>query len=313
MGIGLAKAGTAISKLPVVGGLQQRLMNPVLEAFMADQMPDIQYTDPPGDPGLFGPDSVTWRVHGDASMLVGGVAALMQQTLHPLAMAGVTEHSDYREDPLGRLGRTASFVTATTFGPTEVAERMLAIVRKVHTRINGVAPDGRAYSAEDPALLTWVHTTEVSNFLRAHQRYVPFPVRGADADRYFAETALLAERLGATEVPRSRDEVDQYFRQVRGELVAGEQALDTMEFLTTPTMGEAHPLLNVPHRVVIQAAIGLQPRWVRDMLGVRQMSALHWSVVRPAAFAMLSALRLAGGEAEPLLEARDRCAKPAAS
>jgi uncharacterized protein (DUF2236 family) len=311
MGIGFAKAGTAISKLPVVGGLQQRMMSPVVAALTADQMPDIQYTEPPGDPGLFGPDSVTWKVHADAAMLVGGIAALMQQTLHPLAMAGVAEHSDYRTDPLGRLGRTASFVTATTYGSTEVAERMFAIVRKVHTRINGTAPDGRPYSAEDPDLLTWVHITEVSNFLRAHQRYVPFPVRGADADRYFAETAVIAERLGATDVPGSRDEVDQYFRDIRPELVAGEQALETLDFLTTPTMAEVHPLLGIPHRIVIQAAIGLQPRWVKEMLGLRRMTALDWSIVRPAAFAMLSTARLAGGEAEPMVEARERCTKAA--
>ena len=172
-------------------------------AFNADRFPSEQYDDPPGDAGLFGPDSVAWTVHADISMLVGGISALMLQALHPLAAAGVVEHSRYRTEPMRRLSRTASFVAATTFGSTQVAEGVIAEVRAVHRRVEGIAPDGRFYSAQDPELLRWVHVAEVSSFLRAHRRYHPFPLRGPDLDRYFAETAIVAEKLGATDVPHA--------------------------------------------------------------------------------------------------------------
>src|SRR5215207_7800240 len=111
-----------LRSVPLIGAtLQRQLMAPIARTLSADRLPFEQYTDPPGDPGLFGPGSVTWRVHADPSMLVGGLSALMLQTVHPLAIAGVEEHSNYREDPLGRLSRTGSFVTGTTYGSTEAA------------------------------------------------------------------------------------------------------------------------------------------------------------------------------------------------
>ena len=125
------------------------------------------------DPGLFGPDSITWRVHGHRSMLVGGLRALLVQALHPLAMAGVAEHSSYRTDPLGRLARTGRFVATTTYGTTDAAERAIAGVQAVHGRVRGVALDGRRYDASDPALLSWVHNVEVESFLTAYRTYGP--------------------------------------------------------------------------------------------------------------------------------------------
>ncbi|MBK5286954.1 MAG: DUF2236 domain-containing protein, partial [Acidimicrobiia bacterium] len=125
------------------------------------------------DPGLFGPDSVTWRIHADRSMLIGGLRALLLQVLHPLAMAGVAQHSTYRRDPLGRLARTGRFVAATTYGTTAEAERAITMVTDVHQRVRGVAADGRPYSASDPALLAWVHNVEVDSFLSAYRRYGP--------------------------------------------------------------------------------------------------------------------------------------------
>ena len=227
-----------LGTLPLIGRpLRDQLMAPVARSLAGDRLPFEQYTDPPGDPGLFGPGSATWRVHADPAMLVGGLAALMLQTLHPLAIAGVEEHSNYREDPLGRLSRTGSFVTGTTFGSTEAAERMIKLVRGIHRKVSGTAPDGRRYSADDPALVTWVHVTEVSSFLRAHQRFTPFPVRGDQADRYFHETAIIAERLGGEDIPRSRVAVRAYFRHIRPELEAGEQALGAIEFLSRPMPG----------------------------------------------------------------------------
>jgi len=299
-----------LGTLPLIGRpLRNQLMAPVARSLAADRLPFEQYTDPPGDPGLFGPGSATWRVHADPSMLVGGLAALMLQTLHPLAMAGVEEHSNYREDPLGRLSRTGSFVTGTTYGSTEAAERLIKLVRGIHRKVRGTAPDGRPYSADDPELVTWVHVTEVSSFLRAHQRFTPFPVRGDQADRYFHEMAVIAERLGGERVPRSRAAVRAYFRHVRPELEAGEQALGAIEFLTRPMRGRgANPVTTAAHQVVIQSAIGLLPPWAREMLGLAQPSLVSQAVVLPAAHLLLGGLRFAGGEPLALVEARRRCA-----
>ena len=299
-----------LGTLPLIGRpLRDQLMAPVARSLAGDRLPFEQYTDPPGDPGLFGPGSATWRVHADPAMLVGGLAALMLQTLHPLAIAGVEEHSNYREDPLGRLSRTGSFVTGTTFGSTEAAERLIKLVRGIHRKVHGTAPDGRRYSADDPALVTWVHVTEVSSFLRAHQRFTPFPVRGDQADRYFHETAVIAERLGGEDIPRSRVAVRAYFRHIRPELEAGEQALAAIEFLARPMRGRgANPVTTAAHQVVIQAAVGLLPPWARDMLGLQQPGLVGQAVVLPAAHLLVGGLRFAGGEPRALIQARRRCA-----
>lgn len=298
----------SIGALPVVGGvLRQQLMAPIVNSLSVDRLPFEQYTDPPGDPGLFGPGSATWRVHGDPSMLIGGLSALLLQTLHPLAMAGVAEHSNYREDPLARLSRTGSFVTGTTYGSTETAERLIKLVKGIHRRVRGTAPDGRPYSASDPDLVTWVHATEVANFLKAHQRFNPFPVRGDQADRYLHEMGVIAERLGAERIPRTRLALRAYFRDLRPELEAGEQCRDAVRFLTAP-MGGGNPMLAGAHQVVIQAAIGLLPGWARDMLGLRLPSLAQQAVVGPAALALMGALRLTG-EPPPITQARARCAQ----
>ncbi|MGH2477925.1 MAG: oxygenase MpaB family protein, partial [Candidatus Limnocylindrales bacterium] len=292
---------------------RQQLMAPVVASLSVDRLPFEQYTDPPGDPGLFGPGSATWRVHGDPSMLIGGLSALLLQTLPPLAMAGVAEHSNYREDPMGRLSRTGSFVTGTTYGSTETAERLIKLVKGIHRRVRGTAPDGRAYSASDPDLVAWVHVTEIFSFLRAHQRFVPFPVRGEQADRYYHEMATIAERLGATEVPRTRAAMRAYFRAMRPHLEASELTLDAVGFLTAPGRDPLNPLLSGAHQVVIQASVGLLPAWAREMLGMRHPTLVDWATVLPATHLLMGALRFAGGPPPALVEARRRCAaEPAA-
>jgi uncharacterized protein (DUF2236 family) len=296
----------SLGTLPIVGGvLRQQLMGPIVASLSVDRLPFEQYTDPPGDPGLFGPGSATWRVHGDPSMLIGGLSALLLQTLHPLAMAGVAQHSNYREDPLGRLSRTGSFVTGTTYGSTETAERLIKLVKGIHRRGRGTAPDGRPYAASDPDLVTWVHATEVANFFKAHQRFNPCPVRGDQADRYLHEMGVIAERLGAERIPRTRVALRAYFRDLRPALEAGEQCVDAVRFLTAPMRG-GNPMLARAHQVVTQAAIGLLPGWARDMLGLRLPSLAQQAVVGPAALALMGALRLTG-EPPPITQARARC------
>src|SRR6202040_2590252 len=122
-------------------------------------------------PRWFADDRPIRRVHADASMFVGGLRALLLQSLHPLAMAGVAQHSDYRGDPWGRLARTSTFLAVTTYGPAAEGQGAVDRIRGIHRRVHGVARDGRPYSAADPHLLEWVHIAEVDSFLRAHRRY----------------------------------------------------------------------------------------------------------------------------------------------
>ncbi len=275
-------------------------------SFGADTLPGIQFTDPPGDPGYFGPDSITWRVHSHPAGIVGGFSALMLQTLHPLPMAAVTEHSGYREDPLGRLSRTASFVAAVTFGSREVADGVIAHVNEVHTHINGTAPDGRHYSAENADLLRWVHVAFCVSMLNAHRRYNPNPVRGADLDRYFDEYAVVAEGLGSNAIPRSRDEVRDYLRDIRPDLECGDQAKATMAFLRTPRGPD--PVSQGVSGLLIQAAVDLLPGWAQKMHGINRPPGFDALTVRPATFAMLQTLAVLMGPSPAMTEARARAA-----
>jgi uncharacterized protein (DUF2236 family) len=249
--------------------------------------PPVRLTRPPDDLGLFAPDSVTWRVHADLSTIVGGLRALLLQTLHPLAMALVAQHSDYRDDPWGRLHRTAAFLATTTYGSTAAAEEAIAAVRAVHDRVVGVTPDGRPYSASEPHLLTWVHVTEVDSFLAAYHRYGAGRLSRREADRYVDEMAMVALALGAEDVPRSVGELEDWFAGVRPELAAGRQARDAVRFLLVPPV----PLVaRGPYTVVAAAAVGLLPGWARRALWLPVAPGADALVVRPACLALLRAL-----------------------
>ncbi len=152
-------------------------------------------------PRWFGPDRAIWRVHADAAIFVGALRALLLQSLHPLAMAGVAQHSDFREDPWGRLQRTARFLAGTTYGTAAQAEQACATVRRVHGRVRGIAPDGRSYDANDPHLLLWVHLAEVDSFLAAHQRFGARPLDRAERDQYVSDLGRVARELGVPDPP----------------------------------------------------------------------------------------------------------------
>jgi uncharacterized protein (DUF2236 family) len=237
---------------------------------------DLAGTD--GDMGLFGPGSIVWQVHGDASMLIGGVRALMMQTLHPLAMAGVADHSNYREDPFGRLHRTGGFIGATTFGTTVAAQRAIDQVRAIHPHVTGVAPDGRPYSAEDPHLLAWVHVALVDSLLSSYQRYGAKRLSTAEADEYVASYAQVALALGSEPVPMSVAELKQWLRDIRPELHAGRQAKETVRFLLVPNL----PLvMRPPYAVVAAAAVGLLPGWARRMLWIPRVPIVEQAAIPP--------------------------------
>lgn len=249
--------------------------------------PERLHTATDDDPGLFGPGSAAWQVHGDVAMFVGGLRALLLQTLHPLAMAGVAEHSDYRRDPWGRLRRTAEYVGATTYGSTDTATAAISRVRRIHEHVRGVAPDGRPYAATDPHLIAWVHVTEVDSFLRAYQRYGSGRLEPGDADRYVAEMATVAELLGSEPVPTTVSEMRTWIRDVRPELSAGRQAHDAVRFLLVPPV----PLVaRGPYGVVAAAAVGLLPAWARRQLWLPSPPLSDPLVVQPTAKVLLASL-----------------------
>lgn len=248
------------------------------------------------DSGLFGPDSACWKVHGDlASMMVGGIAALLLQMLHPGALAGVWDHSDFRRDMLGRLKRTARFIAGTTYGDRTEAQGLIDRVRGIHARVTGTLRDGTPYAADDPDLLTWVHEAEVSAFLAAYLRYVDPGFPADEQDRYFRETAEVARRLGASRVPQSRAEVAAYFRNVRPQLRYDHRTREVAQALlsqrapsavTAPAMSLA---FDAAKALLPDWAAGLHgfrlspPRRIAAQLGVQTLGrTLRWALVNSA-------------------------------
>ncbi len=226
----------------------------------------VDYDEPRGDLGLFGPDSVVWRVHADfPGMMAGGICALLLQALHPLALAGVYDHSDFRHDPLGRLRRTIGFVSATTYAPRAAAEARIARVGAIHHTVRGTAPDGRFYSADDPALLTWVHCAEMWSFLQGYQCYRDVPLPVALQDRYYDETRRVAEALGARDVPRSVAEIDAYFERMRPELACDARTHDVLSVLDEIRV--PLPAGSAVRGTFVRAGAALLPDWARTLLG----------------------------------------------
>lgn len=226
---------------------------------------EVDLSRPAGDDGLFGPGSAPWRVHGDfTSMIIGGVSALLVQMLHPRALAGIWDHSDFRQNRHGRLKRTAAFISVTTFGATASADAMIARVRRVHDRVVGTLPDGTTYAANDPELLTFVHVAEVDSFLRAHLRYKDPALSGAIQDDYLAAYAEVARRLGAEDVPTSRREIADYYRRIRPELRFDHRTRDVARAL----LARGDDLVTEPMRAMVFAAgRDLLPDWAAAMHG----------------------------------------------
>jgi uncharacterized protein (DUF2236 family) len=217
--------------------------------------------------GLFGPKSVAWRVHGDVtSMMVGGVSSLLLQMLHPAALAGIWDHSNFRTDMHGRLRRTARFIAVTTYGGREEAEAVLARVRDIHDRVGGRLPDGSPYAASDPALLAWVHVTEATSFLNAWRRYAEPGMSQADQDRYFAEMAQVACALGAAPVPSDREGARRLLKSYRPELRSDARTREIRKLVLKPAMADR--LATSMQALGNQAAIDLLPDWARRMHGL---------------------------------------------
>jgi uncharacterized protein (DUF2236 family) len=246
--------------------------------------------DTPG-PRWFGSERPIRAVHGDAAMFVGGLRALLLQSLHPLAMAAVAGHSGYRGDPWGRLQRTSTFLAETTFGTAEHAQLAVDRVRAIHGRIRGRGYDGTPYRASDPHLLAWVHVAEVDSFLRAYQRYGAGRLDAAAADGYVADTARVAAALGVVDPPRDRAELADRLAAYRPELRGTEAARDTARFLllTPPLPLAARP----PYAVLGAAAVAMLPRWARRPLRLPYLPIVENTGVTLAGHGLVRAIRWA--------------------
>jgi uncharacterized protein (DUF2236 family) len=232
-----------------------------------------------GDGGLFGPDSVAWRLHADAAMLVAGLRSVVVQTLHPLVMAGVADHSDYRHDPWGRLQRTIAFVDAVTHGTTAEVDAAFAQVRGVHRGVRGVSPDGRTYDANDPHLVAWVHAVLVDSALLAYERFGQQRLDPADADQYVGEMAVIGERLGAGFVPRDLAALRGWLADADGLAVGNETRAAALYVLVLAPV----PLLaRGAYLTLSAAAVSLLPSWARWRLGVPPLPLADAVVVGPA-------------------------------
>ncbi len=239
----------------------------------------------------FADDRPIRRVHGDSSMFVGGIRALLLQSLHPLAMAAVAGHSGYRGDPWGRLQRTSYFLAVTTFGRAGDAEETIQRVRAIHRQVTGTAPDGRPYAASDPHLLTWVHIAEADSFLRAHSRFGVEPLDQAGRDGYVADMAQIGARLGVPDPPRTEAELTGRINEYRAELASTAEARAAARFLlvTPPLPVIARP----PYGLLAAASVSLLPGWARWPLRLPRLPVTEAAVIRPAGRAVVQAIRWA--------------------
>lgn len=234
-----------------------------------------------GTPGprWFAKGDPIWRVHADASMFVGGITALLLQSLHPQAMAGVAGHSGYRSDPWGRLQRTSHYLATTTYGTIPDAEAAIAQVRAIHERVRGKDHRGRSYAASDPHLLAWVHAAEADSFLRAHQAFGAHPLSAAEADTYLAQAAVPARLLGVVDPPLDVAALAARLEAYRPELEASPAAREAARFLL---LDPPLPLVARPGYATLAAgAVALLPRWARTELGLPVPDLLADLVGRP--------------------------------
>lgn len=222
---------------------------------------------PSSDDALFPPGSVIRRVHGDVtSMMVGGIAALLTQMLHPAALAGVWDHSDVHSDMLGRLRRTARFIAVTSFGHRDQAQAAIAKVKTIHEQVAGTLPDGTRYQATDPWLLAWVHVAGAINFLDGWRRYAEPRMSRADQDSYFAQSGEIARLLDADPVPRTRAEAERLIGQFRGELRADER---TRAFRDLVLRAPVQSIAEAPVQLLLNnAAVDLMPSFARELHGL---------------------------------------------
>lgn len=237
-------------------------------------------------------------------MFIGGLRALLIQTLHPLAMAGVAQHSDYRNDPWGRLQRTADFLAVTTFGPADEAQRTIDRIRHVHSFVQGTAADGRPYSATDPHLLEWVHVAEVDSFLTSYQRFGARPLNQRDRDRYIHDMAVIASKLGVLSPPETEHELRERLRRFIPELRSTPESRDAVRYLTlTPPL--TFPA-NGAYFALVSATVATLPAWTRPLLRLPLLPLTERLALRPLGIGVTNAFRWVTAPNSPFADERRR-------
>ncbi|MBY6014447.1 DUF2236 domain-containing protein [Qipengyuania gaetbuli] len=223
---------------------------------------------PVSDDALFDKNSPIRMVHADiVAMMVGGIRSLLLQMLHPHALQGVLDHSNFREDMHGRLRRTARFIAVTTFGHRDDAQAAIERVNRIHAAVGGTLPDGTRYEASDPRTLAWVHVTEATSFLAAYLRHVRPDMPGHEQDEYYRQFAVIARALGADPVPLDRREAETLFRELRSDLRASPQAREVAQLVLTQKPEGSPPAVQA---LLGAEAVALLPPFARSMLGLER-------------------------------------------
>lgn len=290
-------AGTAAALAsPLISGPILSAMRPLASESSAL----VWGPDEDGDPGWFGPDSVAWRVHADPSLLVAGIAAFALQALHPLAMAGVAEHSSFSDDFLARTRRTGEFVQGVVYGSSDRAEKLCRMVRSVHRPVIGVAPDGRPYAATDPELLDWVHIAEYLAIAAANRRFAVAPMSRTELDRYIGEVARVGTATGVEAPPHDWLEINASLERHRHSLAVAEYAAHGIAFLDRPPFLPAAAL--PAWRVLWAGAAACLPPIARLLLRLPEPSTVDLAACR----ALLRTLGALGDGPPALLAAQAR-------
>jgi len=217
-----------------------------------------------GDPGLFGPGAASWQVIGDVTAFSGGIRALLIQAAHPEVVAGVEDHSRYREDPLGRLSRTSAYVTATTYGAMPEVEAAVAMVRGAHRGVSGESHRGKRYAASNPAHAAWVHNVLTDSFLAAYEAFGRWPLPAGDADRFVREQAVIGRMLDADPIPETASSLRAWI-ETHPDLGASPGMRHAVEFLTDPPLT---PAQRAGYRLLSAAAVSTIPARIREILGL---------------------------------------------
>ncbi len=246
--------------------LRTAIVNQVRAAFNQGKVPETRV--PPSDEALFEKDSPIRMVHADVmGMMIGGIRGLFLQMLHPAALQGVLDFSNFREDAQGRFHRTAQFISVTTFGHRDRAQEAIKRVNMIHKRIEGTLPDGTPYAAGDPRTAAWVHIAEASSFLAAYLRHARPGMPRVEQDEYYAQMALIGRALGAEPVPTSVAEADAITRELRNDLTTSKEAREVAEWvLAIRPQGFPAPL----QQSIAAEEVLLLPSFARSMLGLHR-------------------------------------------